>query len=222
MSQKRRWLALFACALAILGGWVVRDLSANSTHDLGEFDPHEVARLETAAWRAYYAHERLRLFTVMVELLRRQYRMPFWRSAAAAYYAAHAAVVFQPGHDRAEYERAMPDLVGLFALVHKGSETDFPIGSVARLELEWWIVHRERAQHPAGDLERALANVQAAVFQRPEALFEEHAKARADAMTMRDMRAEAGVVSEDDWRSIAQLLDHSWVSLRTAVARAGK
>ena len=115
------------CVVTVLGGWVARDLSVTSRHALSSFDPHEVARLETAAWRSYYAHEKLHLFTQMGELLRTQYHMPFWRSWVAAYHAAHAAVVFQPGHNRAEYERALPDLVRFFALVRKGSETDFPV-----------------------------------------------------------------------------------------------
>ena len=208
--------------MAILCAWVARDLSATSRHDLADFDAHEVARLETAAWRSYYAHEKLHLLTQMVELLRTQYRMPFWRSWVAAYYAAHAAFVFQPGHNRADYERALPDLKHLFGLVRQGSKTDFPVDHVAKLELEWWIVHRERAEHPSDDLERALADVQAEMFQQPLSCFADHAKARAEAMIIRDSRAENGTVSEDDWRSIQALLDQAWVSLRFAVATDGR
>ena len=35
-----------------------------------EFDPDEVARLETAMWRSYYEKHRARLFNEMTELLR--------------------------------------------------------------------------------------------------------------------------------------------------------
>lgn len=195
--------------LAILTVWIARDLSVSSRHSLRDFDPNQVARLETDAWRSYYAHEKLHLFRQMVELFRSEYHMPFWRSCLAAYYAAHAAVVFQPGHNRAEYERALPDLVRLFTLVRKGSETDFPVHQVAQLELEWWIVHRERAQRPPGSLERALAAEQAVLYQQPESLFEDHAKARAEAMTVRDTHA--------DWVKIRALLNRSWTSLRSSV-----
>ena len=179
--RKPRWGVIIAGLLAILSGWIVRGLWATSPHALTDFDAHEVARLETAAWRSYYAHEKLRLFARMVELLGSEYHMPFWRSVVAAYYAAHAAVVFQPGRNRAEYERALPDVVHFFALVHRGSRTDFPVDHVAKLELEWWIVHRERARHHPGDLERALADVQAEFYQQTATRFEDHARARAEA-----------------------------------------
>jgi len=202
--------------LAILCGWIARDLSVTACHDLRDFDPHEVARLETDAWRSYYAREKLHLFRQMVELFRSEYHMAFWRSCVAAYYAAHAAMIFQPGHNRPEYERALPDLVRLFTLVRRGSETDFPVNEVARLELEWWIVHRERARRPRGALERALATEQAVMYQQPESFFEDHAKARAEAMTVRDTRAAAGSVSEEDWAHIRTLLNRSWISLRAS------
>lgn len=34
---------------------------------------------------------------------------------------------------------------------------------VARLELEWWIIHRQRASHTSGDLEAALALLAAGI-----------------------------------------------------------
>jgi hypothetical protein len=219
-SKYRPWRLLILCLLVAFSGWVVRDLAATSRHNLADFDAHEVARLETEAWRSYYAHEKLHLFAQMVELLRTQYHMPYWRSWVAAYHAAHAAIVFQPGHNRAEYERALPDLRRLYSLVRQSSDTDFPVEHVAKLELEWWIVHRERAERQPGDLERALAEVQAEIFQQPEACFVDHARNRAEAMVIRDSRAGAGAVSDDDWRSIGHLLDQAWVSLRVAVTPA--
>jgi hypothetical protein len=68
-------------------------------------------------------------------------------------------------------------------------------------------------------LERALAALQAEIYRRPEDLFTRHAKTRADAMLIRDSEAESGVVSEQDWARIGVLLDTSWTSLQTAVAR---
>lgn len=58
-----------------------------------------------------YSRERAKLFGQLAELLRAQYRLPFWRSNAVAYRAAKAAFVFKDGRGRADYERALPDLV---------------------------------------------------------------------------------------------------------------
>ena len=202
---------------ALLAGWVVADLELPRRSSLLRFDGHEVGRLETGMWRSYYGHQPLRLYGQLAELLRRQYHLPVWRAWLGAYHAARAAVVFQRGHNRAEYEKALPALVAYYAIIRRSGEIAFPVESAARLELEWWIVHRERARHAPGDLEQSLAALQSAIYQRPASLFRDHAKARAQAMLLRDTAAEAGSVSEQQWKRIASLLDDSWVSLEKAV-----
>jgi len=204
---------------ALLVLWMGVDMAVPSSSSLIRFDGHEVGRLETEMWRSYYAHQPARLYWQLLDLLRRQYGLPFWRACLGAYHAAHAAVVFQRGHNRAEYDLALGDLVSYYSIIRRSSDIPFPVEETARLELEWWIVHRERARQTPGDLERSLASLQAAIYQRPESLFQEHAKARADAMLLRDAAAESGAISEQDWKRIGGLLDRSWVSLQAAVTR---
>jgi hypothetical protein len=203
--------------LAELALWVAADLALPHQSSLLRFDGHEVGRLETEMWRSYYGHQPVRLYLQMVELLRRQYHLPFWRACLGAYRAARSAVVFQRGHNRAEYEMALPDLVEYYAIIRRSSDVAFSKEIAARLELEWWIVHRERALHAPGDLEQSLAALQAAIYQRPENQFREHATARAQAMLLRDAAAERGGVSGQQWNQIASLLDDSWVSLQRAI-----
>jgi hypothetical protein len=143
----RKWLLL---APLFLGAWIVTDFAIAGQHSLRRFDGHAVGRLETAMWRSYYDHKSMNLFTELVRALREQYHLPFWKSVLGAYHAAKAAVVFQGGHERAEYERALPDLVAYYGLIRRGSDVPFDVEKTARLELEWWIVHRERAQHAPG------------------------------------------------------------------------
>lgn len=112
-------------------------------------------------WKSYYSHERLRMFGQLAELLRTQYHLSFWTSRVGAYHAARAAVVFQAGHGRQDYERALPGLVLYYRLILKNSSTPFDVEKVARAELEWWIVHRERSRHQPGDLERARGGLDA-------------------------------------------------------------
>jgi len=83
--------------------------------------------------------------------------------------------------------------------------------------LEWWIVHRQRARHKPGDLDRALAELQAEIYRVPVEKLLEHGRLRAEAMTIRDTKAEAGAVTEADWAKIDQLLRQSWRSLAQAV-----
>ncbi len=213
---KRLVAALLVAALA-LAAWVGYDLYAPRRTEMRRFDPDEVARLETAMWRSYYSRERVKLFNQLSELLRTQYRLPLWRSNAVAYHAARAAFVFKDGRARADYERALPDLVKFYTAIRDVSDIPFDVDAVARLELEWWIVHRERHRHAPGDLERALASLAAELYGVPAERLSEHAHLRAEAMRIRDERAERGGVTEDDWRRIDELLHRSWRSLHEAV-----
>lgn len=221
MSSGRRKLKtvvrVVAAILVLLIAGALYDLFYPRTTHLREFDPNEVARLETAMWRSYYEKQRVRLFNQATELLRSQYHMTPVRSNLVAYYASHAAFVFKDGKERADYEKALPDLIKFYSYVHNMSDIDFDVYKAAKLELEWWIIHRQRAQHAPGDLARALAELQAEVYKVPVDRVMEHGRLRAEAMTIRDAKAEQGGVTEEDWAKINELLKQSWSSLARAV-----
>ena len=206
-----------ALVLIALLTWIAVDLYRPRTIDIRRFDPNEVARLDTAMWRSYYGRERLRLFLQLGELLRTQYHLPFWKSMATAYHAARAAFVFKDGSSRAEYERALPNLINFYQAICEASSTPCDVSEVARRELEWWIVHRERHRRPAGALEHALAETAAAMYRLPAEQMMEHARLRAEAMLIRDREADEGGVTEEDWWQIEKLLHDSWRALHTAV-----
>jgi len=218
------WRVALAVALiaGVLACWIAIDLADSIRHDLRDFDGHVVARIETAMWRSYYDHHQVRLFFQLTELLRSQYHLPFWRACNAAYYAARAAVVFQKGRSHADYDRALPDLRRYYWIIRQASTNDFSVWGVASLELQWWIVHRERATHDPEVLYLALAKLQAEIYHLPEELpgekLWEHARTRGEAMLLRDSHAARRTPSEAEWRRIEALLDQSWTSLHTVVA----
>ncbi|HVF48491.1 MAG TPA: hypothetical protein VNA19_00310 [Pyrinomonadaceae bacterium] len=217
---RRGWkkFLLVACALlAVALAWVGYDLYGPRRTSLREFDANEVARLETAMWRSYYERRRVALYNQMTELLRTQYRLPLVRSNTVAYQAAQAAFVFKDGRTRTDYEKALPHLVNFYTDIRKVSDVPFDARRAAALELEWWIIHRQRKNHTPAELTRALAELPAELYQVPAERLLEHARLRAEAMTIRDNRAAAGGVTEDDWRRIDELLHASWQSLRRAV-----
>ena len=203
--------------VGVLAAGAALDLWGPHSHDLRVFDASEVARLETDMWRSYYAHERVRLFGQMTTLLRTQYGFPPLRSVAAGFRAARAAVVFQRGHGRADYERALPDLERFYRAIAASATTKFDVARAARLELEWWIVHREHKTRPREDLYRTLAALQSELYGMPAEVFAEHARERGDAMLLRDEAAERGGVSEAEWVEIGRMLGRSWGALRGAV-----
>lgn len=212
---KKRWVAL--AIFVVIFAWVAYDLYGPRSTSMRSFDPDEVARLETAMWRSYYARERVKLFTELSELLRTQYKMPYVRSNAVAYSAAKAAFVFKDGRSRDDYEKALPDLRSFYAEIRRVSDISFDVDRASQLELEWWIIHRERKTRKPGELDRALADLPAELYGVPAERLMEHATLRAQAMTIRDDKAEAGGVTEEDWAKIDELLHASWQSLWRAV-----
>lgn len=201
----------------LLGIWIVFDLYRPHKVDIREFDADEIARLDTEMWRSYYAKERLKMFSQLTEVLEKQYKLPFWRRQLMAYYAAKSAFVFKDGKSREDYEKALPDLRKFYSEIRDISTTEFEVERAAKTELEWWIIHRDRKKYQEGDLANALAEAASAIYNVPKEKFLEYGKFRADAMKIRDDKAEQGGVTEEDWQKIDELLHNSWRSLHKNV-----
>lgn len=206
--MRLRTLLLAPCAT--LTGWIAWDLTRSPSGDLRRFDPRETGRIEADMWRSYYERRPLALFSQLTGMLRSQYHLPFWRSVATGYHATRAAFVFKDGKSRAGYEKALPDLNRYFTAI---APPGVSVAEAARLELEWWIIHRQRAQYGEDALAEALAKLQEHPYQVPAARFADHAKLRADAMLRRDRAAEGTGMNEEEWRRIRELLEASWTSL---------
>lgn len=204
-------------AVMLVSG-VLYDLYFPRTAKMREFDADEVARIETAMWRSYYDKKQLQLFNQLSELLRTQYHMPLVRSNQVAYYAVHAAFTFKDGKTEKDYEKALPDLAKFYGAIRKMSDIPFDVDRVARLELQWWIIHRERWKRPPDELPKALAELQAAIYGVPVDRIMEHGRLRAQAMAIRDKKADDGqAMTEEDWKKINDLLRESWRSLADVV-----
>ena len=185
--------------------------------DLRRFDPAAVAKLETKMWRSYYDHERTQLFFELAEMLRTQSQFPLLRSYVGAYYGSWAAFVFKDGRQRTDYEKALPALQAYFGLIRNTGRVDFDARRAAALELEWWIVHRERASNDPATLGRACAEAGAFAYQVPVEATLAYGQLRAAAMLALDTRADKGRISEADWTYIEALLCRSYQALRLAL-----
>jgi hypothetical protein len=218
--RSRRRVAIWLVAIAVvITGWALFDLFGPRRTDIRVFDPAEVARLDTEMWRSYYDRKPGRLFLQLAELMRSQFDLPWLRSHLVAAHAARAAFVFKDGRGRADYERAVPSLTSYYRALLSVSRTPFDVDSAARLELEWWIVHREHAGAGGEPLQRALADAAAVFYRVPASELGDYARGRTVAMDIRDTRARDGGASDDDWRSIGEHLARSWTALHRAVRR---
>lgn len=215
-SNRRR---IFLVAGILLLGWILVDLYIPVQNDIRSFDATEVARLDTDMWRSYYDRKPVVLFNQLARLMRKQFQAPFLRSYLMAYQAARAAFVFKEGQNRSDYEKALPDLVDFYGNIERMSTEPFDVNAAARLELEWWIIHRQRAIHQTGDLEKALAQTAEAIYKQPASQFMEHARLWAQAMHIRDTKVVNGGVTQADWEEIYRLLIASWQSFAEVVKR---
>lgn len=214
-SKRILWLILAVLAALLL--WVGSDLLVPRRADIRRFAPREIAHLDTLMWRSYYERRSSDLFLQLAELMRLQFHFPLLRSNHVATYAAKAAFIFKDGHDRADYERALPYLECYFQEIHDISDRPFDVRRAARLELEWWIVHRDRTKRGYEDLARAVAEAASELYGVPPEKLIEYGQYRAEAMKVHDTRTAAGNVTEEDWRVIESDLQSSWQSLWTAV-----
>ncbi len=211
------WVAIFILILCFT--WVAIDLSIPIKKNIRVFDPLEVARLDTEMWRSYYDRKPVVLFNQLAELMRTQFHAPFFRSYVMAYQAARAAFVFKDGQNREEYEKALPYLIDFYTGIKQMSIESFEAEKAAALELEWWIIHRQRTRYTIADLETALTKTASAIYGQPAYLFREHARLRAHAMHIRDTKAVHGGLTNADWSDINTLLNNSWESFEQVVRK---
>lgn len=206
-------LALLVIAVAALGAGIEtrREYARPHSIDLRDFDGAAVGKLDMEMWRSYYERHQIRLFQQMIRLLRTQFHIGPVMALVNSYRAAHAAFVFKDGKTRADYQRALPDLQRYYADISALALNPFDSREAARLELEWWILHREGSP----DLDAALAKLQAAIYHVPERELTEHAQLRATAMTLRDSKGDR--ITNEDWERIGKMLNRSWLSLYAVV-----
>jgi hypothetical protein len=104
--------------------------------DLRDFDPCDMARLETAMWRDYYEQHYSRLFYHLYESSRAQLGFSPLDSVRIALAAAQAAKGFQQTHSRAEATAALPHLVVCYGLLRAAAPAAFEVAETANLELD--------------------------------------------------------------------------------------
>ncbi len=208
---------------AVLAGllvWIVADLLVPTRHSIRQFDSAEVARLETAMWRSYYDKNPALLFWQLAGGLRQQFHAPFWRSFGLAFRATQAAFTFKQGQSRADYQQALPGLTTYYAAIQALTVERFDVPAVAALELNWWIVHRQRNQYSYQDLATALARTSAALYNQPVSQFTEYGRLRAEAMRLCDESGgQPGKATEADWQRIERALGQAWATLHQVVRK---
>ena len=117
------------------------------------FDPRLVGRLECAAWVAYYRREWLAFLRAAIRLTRHTFALNWPATLYGSWLVLRANQLWAPypDNDPDGARRCMRSFYGLLVRRHR---EHFDIDEAARLEVEWWRVHRIRQREvPGGDVD---------------------------------------------------------------------
>ena len=150
------------------------------------FDPARVADLEFRAWVGYYRRDWAGVLGASVGLVRAGFGMSWPHTLQGAWLVLRANQLWAPAdNDPDGARRCMERFYGLVRSAY-GMPED--IAQAARLEVEWWRVHRER-QHgtdSADTLVDAVTRLYAFLYQAPASAVRPAAAHRAHAMDLSD------------------------------------
>ena len=184
------------------------------------FDPSRVAGLECAAWVAYYQRRWLRLLVSAIGLVRAGLGMSWPRTMRAAWYVLRAIMLWAPLRDN-DPPRAQSYMRRFYELVKAAWGQPRDPAESARLEIEWWRVHRvaqQAAAGPSDELVDALGRLYAFVFGVPEPAVRPAAFHRCRAMEISDQWVAQGSRSDSPLIAWEQtVLIRSYEALLAAV-----
>lgn len=217
MHTKHRTVAglLVVVALTVGSAWLLRRAP---DPECRAFDPDRVASLEKAGWEAYYARNWPAVFALMVQMNRTQFCMSRLDAVLAAVDIVRAAAAFAPVDN--DTAAAMHHLQNFYARAGASAGLRTDAATLARLEMDYWRVHRElavarkAAPDHTGDITPmvdALEKLHAVLFDAPPAAVRRSADARARAAVTVDRIT--GGYSQDidaDWLRIEQDLKEAY------------
>ena len=167
---------------------------------LRSFDPAHVADLEFRAWVGYYLRDWPGVLRASIGLVRVGFGMDWVRTLHGAWLVLRANQLWAPeDNDPDGARRCMRRFYGLVKISY-GQPRD--VAEAARLEGDWWRVHRERqhAAQPMGgqptggqptggdpdELVGALTRLYTFLYDEPEAAVRPAAVYRTEAMDLSD------------------------------------
>src|SRR6476646_5494967 len=192
-----RFRAVFLVACGIVAAFALAFVLTppRGARSMREFNPPRLADLEVRMWQAYYAKERVRLFTLLVTLVHEQYHYSWATATLEGFHLARAAATF--ADLKGGYDVVLPDLEAAYAKAQSWTGAAFDSRAVARAELAWWTARRVPGQNSAEQVGALIADEYALLYETTPANVAAAAFLRAKAAALRDDQA-----PHPDWTTI--------------------
>jgi hypothetical protein len=180
-----------------------------------DFNADRLADLEVAMWKAYYRKQNVRLFGLLVIVLREQYRYTWAKAATVGFYLARPAARFAVMTKG--YDAVLPDLERAYTIARDWTGRHYDPAAVARAELAWWIARRDPATRSVDNIGRLIAESTAAFYELPVARMARTGQLRAAAGDLRDSGGDHA-----DWPAVSDLLHRSYRELYAALHESSR
>lgn len=188
-----------------------------------DFDPVALGTAECRAWVAYYRRDWATVLRSAVQLVRLGFGMSWPRTLRGAWLVLRANQVWAPYPDN-DPHAARLFMRRFYALVVRDGGAVLDPARAARLEVEWWRVHRAHQREAAlteDDLVAALVELYAYTYAAAPGDVRDAAERRMRAMRHSDRWHRDGCDPADP--RLADVRDElvaAYTSLRAAVARS--
>ncbi|HZY43876.1 MAG TPA: hypothetical protein VFF70_03925, partial [Anaerolineae bacterium] len=153
----------------------------NPASPMRNFDPRQVAYYEKESWVAYYQRRWFRLLRLLIGLIRSTFGLSLLQAMYISIPSTRAQIAFAPQDN--DVPKAIDQMRRFYAYIQKVHHEDFDPVEAARLEVNWWVVHRKHFGHSDNpEVIEAVANLYASAYQVPIDRVRGAATHRAQAM----------------------------------------
>ncbi len=180
-------------------------------------NPGQIAYYEAAGWRAYYDRKWLKMLRLLLQFLQEQFHIPFPMSLLAAYYTTRASRLWAPvDHDE---QKVLAYLTKFYGVARRYSGLRFDVQEVARLELQYFEVHRRLSGKPEKEeFLQALIALHSAIFALSPKAVRELAEWRLKAANIVDLiTSRTSTNIEEDWGALEGYLRRCYSSIQQAL-----
>ena len=182
------------------------------------FDPRKIAYYEKENYVAYYQKDWLKLLRVSTGLVKETFGLSWPGAAYGAYLVARAEIAFAPLPDN-DIPWAEAYITRFYQFIKSVHHEHFDVARAAKLEVNWWSVHRKLFGNPENlELVEALAGLYAEAYGVNRTKVQAAARLRAQGMLYSDLWVNAGKLAASPLLAQEEeSLLQSYISLKEAI-----